>query len=261
MEKASKHLTPVILELGGKSPCIVEQDADLDIAAQRITFGKFLNSGQTCIAPDHLFVHKEVKDKLLSKISGCIKSFYGDDPEQSPDFGRIINARQFDRLEKLMHSAGTIIHGGRVNRTDRYIEPTIIDNINHTDPIMQEEIFGPLLPVLEFTRLEEVISMINRHEKPLAMYFFTSSKAKRDILLSSTSSGGGCINDTIMHVSNPNMPFGGVGNSGMGCYHGKFSFDAFSHHRSILQKTTIFNPSIAYPPYKNKLSYIKFLLS
>ncbi len=261
MEKASKHLTPVVLELGGKSPCIVEQDADLDIAARRISFGKFLNSGQTCIAPDHLFVHREVKDKLLLKIRGCIKSFYGDDPEQSPDYGRIINDRQFDRLEKLMHSAGTIIHGGKVNRTARYVEPTIIDKINYTDPIMQEEIFGPLLPVLEFTRLEDVISMINRHEKPLAMYFFTSSKSKRDLLLSSTSSGGGCINDTIMHVSNPNMPFGGVGNSGMGCYHGKFSFDAFSHHRSILQKTTIFNPTIPYPPYKNKLSYIKLLLS
>ena len=261
MEKASKHLTPVVLELGGKSPCIVEQDANLDVAAQRITFGKFLNSGQTCIAPDHLFVHKDVKDELLLKIRNCLKKFYGDDPEQSSDFGRIINDHQFSRVEMLMGSAGTIIQGGRVNRAARYIEPTIIDDITYNDPIMQEEIFGPLLPVLEFTRLEDVISLINEHEKPLALYFFSSSDSKRDLLFSSTSSGGGCVNDTIMHVANPNMPFGGVGNSGMGCYHGKFSFDIFSHHRSVLQKTTRFNPTVPYPPYGNKLRYTKWILS
>jgi aldehyde dehydrogenase (NAD+) len=261
MEKASRHLTPVVLELGGKSPCIVEQDANLEVAAQRICFGKFLNSGQTCIAPDHLFVHKEVKAELLLKMRNCITKFYGDDPEQSSDFGRIINDQQFNRLEMLMRSAGTIIHGGRVNRAGRYIEPTIIDGITYHDPIMQEEIFGPLMPVLEFTRLEEVIAVINQHEKPLAMYFFSASDAKRDLLFSSTSSGGGCVNDTIMHVANPNMPFGGVGNSGMGGYHGKFSFDTFSHHRSVLQKTTRFNPTIPYPPYKNKLRYTKMFLS
>ena len=261
MEKAARHLTPVILELGGKSPCIVEQDADLEVAAQRITFGKFLNSGQTCIAPDHLFVQREVKDELLLKIENCIKKFYGDDPEQSADFGRIINEQQFKRLETLMHSAGNIMHGGQANREARYIEPTIIDNITYDDPIMQEEIFGPLLPVLEFTRLEEVVSLINAHEKPLAMYFFSSSDSKRDQLLASTSSGGACVNDTIMHVANPNLPFGGVGNSGMGSYHGKRSFDTFSHHRSVLQKTTRFNPTLAYPPYRNKLRYTKMFLS
>lgn len=260
MSKASQHLTPVVLELGGKSPCIVENDADLKIAAQRISFGKFLNSGQTCIAPDHLFVHCDVKEKLIENIKRCIKDFFGDNPEHA-DFGRMINEQQFDRVEKLMHSAGNIVHGGRVNRSERYIEPTIIDNIKIDDPIMHEEIFGPLLPVLEFRRLEDVISIINQHEKPLALYFFTSSKKKKDLILFSTSSGGVCINDTIMHVTNPDMPFGGIGNSGMGSYHGKFSFDTFTHYKSVLQKTTLFNITIPYPPYKNKLKYIKPFLS
>jgi len=261
MEKASKHLTPVTLELGGKSPCIVEPDADIGVAAQRICFGKFLNAGQTCIAPDHLFVHEDVKKPLIDALSRCIRRFYGDDPEQSPDFGRIITDEQFRRLEHLMHASGTIIHGGRVNREARYIEPTLIDGITPDAPIMQEEIFGPLLPILRYTHLEDVISLINQREKPLALYFFSASRGMRERVLSATSSGGGCVNDTVMHFSNPRMPFGGVGNSGMGHYHGKFSFDAFSHHRSILQKTTLFNPTIAYPPYKDKLRYIKRLLS
>jgi len=261
MEKASKHLTPVTLELGGKSPCIVERDANIGVAAQRICFGKFLNAGQTCIAPDHLFVHEDIKEPLIDALSRCIRRFYGDDPEQSPDFGRIITDEQFRRLEHLMHASGTIIHGGRVNREARYIEPTLIDGITPDAPIMQEEIFGPLLPILRYTDLEDVISLINQREKPLALYFFSASRGMRERVLSATSSGGGCVNDTIMHFSNPRMPFGGVGNSGMGHYHGKFSFDAFSHHRSILRKTTLFNPSIAYPPYKDKLRYIKRLLS
>jgi len=261
MEKASKHLTPVTLELGGKSPCIVEPDADIGVAAQRICFGKFLNAGQTCIAPDHLFVHEDVKKPLIDALSRCIRRFYGDDPEQNPDFGRIITDEQFRRLEHLMRASGTIIHGGRVNREARYIEPTLIDGITPDAPIMQEEIFGPLLPILRYTHLEDVISLINQREKPLALYFFSASRGMRERVLSATSSGGGCVNDTIMHVSNPRMPFGGVGNSGMGQYHGKFSFDAFSHHRSILRKTTLFNPTIAYPPYKNKLRLIRWMLS
>jgi len=261
MEKAARHLTPVVLELGGKSPCIVENDAKLDVAAQRICFGKYLNAGQTCIAPDHLFVHREVKEAFLAKMTDCIRTFYGENPEESSDFGRIITKAQFDRLIGLMNSAGTILHGGRSNREERFIEPTIIDGITYSDPIMQEEIFGPLLPVLTYDSLEEVIGHITDHEKPLAMYFFSASARKRDLLLSSTSSGGGCVNDTIMHVTNPSMPFGGVGNSGMGSYHGKFSFDTFSHHRSILQKTTLFNPTVPYPPYGNKLKYTKWILS
>jgi aldehyde dehydrogenase (NAD+) len=261
MEKASKHLTPVTLELGGKSPCIVEPDADIAVAAQRICFGKFLNAGQTCVAPDHLFVHVDVKTQLLSDMRECIKRFYGDDPEQSPEFGRIINTRQFNRLENLMNSAGTIIHGGRTNPDTLYIEPTLIDRITPDDPIMQEEIFGPLLPVLEYTRLEDVIRLLNEWEKPLALYFFSASKTQRERLLSSVSSGGGCVNETVMHLSNHRLPFGGVGTSGMGRYHGKFSFDTFSHHRSMLRKTTLFNLTLAYPPYGNRLRYIRRLLS
>lgn len=261
MGKAAGHLTPVVLELGGKSPCIVEQDANLEMAARRITFGKFLNAGQTCIAPDHLFVHRDVKSELVSKIRQCIHRFYGDDPEKSGDFARIINGSQFDRLVRLMRSAGTVIHGGRVNPDTRYIEPTLMDDITRNAPIMQEEIFGPILPILTFTDLEDVIAQINDHEKPLAMYFFTASDTKRDLLLSATSSGGGCINDTIMHIVNPRLPFGGVGHSGTGRYHGKYSFDTFSHHRSILQKTTAFNIPLPYPPYKDKLRVIKWIFS
>jgi aldehyde dehydrogenase (NAD+) len=261
MEKASKHLTPVTLELGGKNPCIVAPDANIDVAARRICFGKFLNAGQTCIAPDYLFVHVDVKKQLLDKIRQCIERFHGNDPEQSPDFGRIITDAQFSRLKNLMHSAGTIIHGGRLNPKTRYIEPTLIDGITPDDPIMQEEIFGPLLPILDYTRIDDVISHINEREKPLALYFFSASKELREQILSRTSSGGGCVNDTIMHISNSRMPFGGVGNSGMGHYHGRFSFETFSHHRSILRKTTLFNPTLGYPPYKNKLRYLRRLLS
>lgn len=257
MEQAAKHLTPCTLELGGKSPCIVEPDANISVAAQRIAFGKFINTGQTCIAPDHLFVHRDIKARLLAKIIECVKSFHGEDPEQSPDYGRIINDAQFSKLDKLIHSAGTIVHGGRLNKKTRYISPTIIDNIKLSDPIMQEEIFGPVLPVIEYTSLQSVIDSINEREKPLAMYFFSSSRKKRDLLFGSTSSGGACFNDTIMHVTNPRMPFGGVGFSGMGFYHGKHSFDTFSHHRSLLDKTTLFNATLAYPPYKNKLRFTK----
>jgi aldehyde dehydrogenase (NAD+) len=257
MEKAAKHLTPLTLELGGKSPCIVESDANLKVAAQRITFGRYINSGQTCVAPDHLFAHKAIKDQLIKEISQCITNAYGEDPEQSPDFGRIITDQQFDRLEYLLNSAGKIVHGGRTNKEARYIEPTIIDEIKLEDPIMQEEIFGPLLPVLEYTSLDDVIESINDREKPLAMYFFSASNSAKEKLLARTSSGGGCINDTVMHLSNPRMPFGGVGNSGMGAYHGKHTFDTFSHHRSILHKTTKFNPTMAYAPYGNKLKYTK----
>ncbi len=231
------------------------------MAAQRICFGKFLNAGQTCVAPDHLFVHVDVKRKLVDEIRKCIKRFYGDDPELNPDFGRIINEGQFNRLEELMQSAGTIIHGGRVNRETRYIEPTLIDGITVDDPIMGEEIFGPLLSILDFTRLEDVITTIKSREKPLSMYFFSASRRPLEKLLSATSAGGGCVNDTVMHLLNPHLPFGGVGNSGMGSYHGKFSFDTFSHRRSILRKTTLFNPPLAYPPYANKSRHIRRLLS
>ena len=261
MQKAARHLTPVVLELGGKSPCIVDRDARLEAAAGRIAFGKFLNAGQTCIGPDHLFVHRSVKERLIAGIRRWIVRAYGEDPERSADYCRIINHRHVDRLSGLMRSAGTIVHGGRVNREARYIEPTLIDGITPHDPIMQEEIFGPLLPIIEFTRLTEVIDAVNAGEKPLALYYFGASAARRDRLLDAVPSGGGCINDTLMHITNANLPFGGVGNSGMGRYHGKASFDAFSYQRSILQKSTVVNLTLHHPPYGRKLRYARPILS
>lgn len=258
MEKASCYLTPVSLELGGKSPCIVEDDANLDVAARRIVFGKFLNSGQTCIAPDYLMVNKKVKGRLLDKIKDTVTEFFGENPRSSQDYGRIINDNQFRKLTELLKT-GNVIFGGESDERDRYIAPSIMDNVKPEDPIMQEEIFGPILPVMEYDTLDEVVSFINSREKPLAFYFFTSSRKKEKYILSRTSSGGGCINDTMVHLTNPRMPFGGVGNSGMGAYHGKHTFDTFSHHRSILAKTTLFDIPLRYAPYKDKLKYAKMI--
>ncbi|PKL39856.1 MAG: aldehyde dehydrogenase family protein [Spirochaetae bacterium HGW-Spirochaetae-1] len=258
MEKAARHLTPVSLELGGKSPCIVEDDANLDVAARRIVFGKFLNSGQTCIAPDYLLVNAKVKSRLIEKLKHYITLSYGTDPHVSPDYGRIINDAQFKKLSELLKT-GEVIFGGDVDVRDRYMAPTLMDNVKPGDPIMQEEIFGPIFPIMEYDDLDEVVSYINSGEKPLAFYFFTSSRKKEKLVLSQTSSGGGCINDTMVHLTNPRMPFGGVGNSGMGAYHGKYSFDTFSHHRSILAKTTLFDIPLRYAPYGDKLKYAKMV--
>lgn len=259
MEKASHHLTPVTLELGGKSPCIVDVDADIDIAARRITFGKFLNAGQTCIAPDYLMTHKKIKKQLIDRIRHYITLFYGQDPQKSPDYGRIINQERFAGLAEFIKT-GMVAAGGKIDPDDRYIAPTLLDCVKPDDPIMQEEIFGPILPILEYSNLDEVISFINSREKPLALYFFSSSKYKQNKILAATSSGGACINDTIVHLTNPRLPFGGVGFSGMGSYHGKFSFDTFSHHRSILSKSTLLDTLLRYPPYTNKLRIIRHIM-
>ncbi|MGV7929095.1 MAG: aldehyde dehydrogenase [Spirochaetota bacterium] len=256
MEKASRFLTPLALELGGKSPCIVEDDADLDVAARRITHGKLLNAGQTCIAPDYFLLHSKIRKEMIEKIKRCVIRSYGEDPQQSPDYGRIINRNQFEKLAGLI-GTGNVVFGGRVDERDRYIAPTILDGVKPSDPIMQEEIFGPIFPIMEYNDLDEVASFINGREKPLAFYFFTSSRKKEKRLLAMTSSGGGCVNDTMLHLTNPRMPFGGVGNSGMGRYHGKFSFDTFSHHRSILAKSTWIDMPLRYPPYGNKLRLAK----
>lgn len=260
MEKASRHLTPVSLELGGKSPCIIDEDANLDVAARRAMFGKLLNSGQTCIAPDYFFVHSKIKKQFIEKIKECIIRSYGEDPQKSPDYGRIINIEQFAKLVGLIKT-GDVVFGGWVDEGDRYIAPTILDNVKPGDPIMQEEIFGPIIPIMEYNNLDEVAAFINSREKPLAFYFFTSSRRKEKKLLSMTSSGGGCINDTMVHLTNPRLPFGGVGKSGMGGYHGKHSFDTFSHHRSILAKSTWLDIPLRYPPYGNgsKLKIAKML--
>ena len=259
MQAAAKHLTPVTLELGGKTPCIVDNDVDLKYAAKRITWGKYLNSGQTCIAPDYLLVDRRIKSELLTEIKKCVNEFYGDEPSQSPDYGRIISHRHFERLEPLLKD-GEIVVGGQSKPEEKYIAPTVVDRISWESPVMQEEIFGPILPVLEYTDIKEAIAQINARPKPLALYIFSKDKQKQQQVLQETSSCGVCINDTVMHVGISTLPFGGVGDSGIGTYHGKASFDTFSHYKSVLRKGFRFDPNWRYPPYKNKLSLLKRII-
>lgn len=250
MQKASKHLTPVTLELGGKSPTIVDKDANIDIAARRIAWGKLINAGQTCVAPDYLLVHKDVKDDLLKKLTHYFKKFYGEDAQQSAEYPRIVNEANVDRLEMLIKSA-TVYYGGKIDKSDRYIEPTILIDVKDDAAVMQEEIFGPILPVIEFSDIDEVINYVNSRPKPLAFYYFTQNKKKQKYVLNRTSSGGACINDTLMHLASHSLPFGGVGNSGMGRYHGKTGFDTFSNLRSVLNKATWIDIPVRYLPFKN----------
>lgn len=256
MQSATRFLTPLTLELGGKSPCIVDSDAHIHTTARRIVWGKFLNCGQTCVAPDYLWVHQAVKNDLIDEIKKVISEFFGKNPEESPDYGRIVSTSHFDRLISQMNE-GTIITGGTFDRDTRYISPTVIDNVRTDDAIMQEEIFGPLLPVLEFSDITEIYNYLHQGEKPLALYYFTSDASKATQMLKNTSSGGACINDVIMHVANSHIPFGGVGNSGMGNYHGKYSFDTFSHTRSVVKSSSLIDIPMKYPPYKKKLGLIK----
>ncbi len=259
MEAAAKHLTPVTLELGGKSPCIVDIDINLKETAKRITWGKFINSGQTCIAPDYLLVNRKIKQELITEIKQCILNFYGENPEASPDYARIINQKQFDRLTNLWQNE-TIIYGGKTNPQTNFISPTLLDNINPDSPIMQEEIFGPILPILDYDNLEEVITFINQRPKPLALYIFSNNKYLQEKILNSTSSGGVCINDTIWQVAIPELSFGGVGDSGIGAYHGKASFDLFSHHKSVLKKSFLLEFNWRYAPYQDKIEQMKKML-
>ena len=255
-QAAAKNLTPVILELGGKSPCIVDATANIEVSARRIVWGKFLNAGQTCVAPDYLLVHKSIKERLIKAIVKQIEIFYGKNPENSKDFGRIINQRHFDRLSVLLNN-GKVTAGGRTNKEKLYIEPTIIEHLTWDAPIMKEEIFGPILPVLEYSTIDEVISMVNAKEKPLALYYFSKDKNNISRISKEAHFGGGCINTTVIHTSNPHLPFGGIGESGMGSYHGKWSFEAFSHKKSMIKKSFIIDPKLIYPPYKNKISIVK----
>jgi aldehyde dehydrogenase (NAD+) len=258
MKAAAEHLTPVTLELGGKSPAIVAEDADLELAARRIIWGKFLNAGQTCVAPDYILVQEQVKEELVQLMTQCIREFYGDNPKESPDFARIINDRHFERLKALLQH-GAIRAGGQTDSTSRYIAPTLLDQVTWEHPEMQEEIFGPILPILTYKTLKEAVQVVNEHEKPLALYFFSSSKRKMDIIVRCAHFGGGCINDTVSHLANPNLPFGGVGGSGMGSYHGKSSFDEFSHQKSILHRGTWLDFPLRYPPYLNRLPMLRKL--
>jgi len=259
MQAAARHLTPVTLELGGKSPCIVDRDVNLDVTAKRIVSGKFINAGQTCIAPDYLLVHQEIKRELLDRIKFFIHEFYGADPQLSTDYPRIINEKHFLRLAGLMQ-AGNVIAGGRSDRRSLYIAPTIIDDIAWDDPIMQHEIFGPILPVLAYENLSQAISRVKKLPKPLAFYYFSNSRQKGEQIIREASFGGGCINDTLLHFANPHLPFGGTGSSGIGSYHGKKSFETFSHQKSILKRWFRLDVPLRYPPYGNKLKILEKMM-
>ncbi len=260
MEAAAKHLTPVTLELGGKSPCLVDQDVDIDIAAKRIVWGKFINAGQTCIAPDYLWVHTAIKSELVKALQTQITAFYGEDPQTSPDFSRIISSRHFESLRQLLNS-GKIIMGGQTDAEEKYIAPTLIDQVSWQEPVMQAEIFGPILPILEYSDLGEAIAQINDRPKPLALYFFSRDQQKQQRVLQETSSGGICFNDTVLQFTSKFLPFGGVGSSGIGRYHGKASFDTFSHYRSVLKKTFWLDLPLRYAPYQGKFNLMKFILN
>jgi len=260
MAAAARHLTPVVLELGGKSPTIVDREVDMTIAARRIIWGKFVNAGQTCIAPDYILVHREVERALLSAFTDALVDFFGADPERSKDFGRIINGRHFDRLVALLGS-GRAVAGGGHSRESLYIAPTVLADVQPDSPVMQEEIFGPILPVLAVDSMDEAIRFINAREKPLALYVFSRDKATQAKVIAQTSSGGLCVNDTLSHIAVPDMPFGGVGESGMGGYHGQASFDVFTHHKGVLRRSTRVDPPIRYPPYtENSLRLARRLL-
>ena len=257
MAAAAKNLTPIVLELGGKSPCIVDKGADLGTIARRIAWGKSLNAGQTCIAPDYLLVHKDVKEALIAAIAQEFKSLLGDNPKECRHFVRIVNDKAFDRLIGYLESA-EVVAGGEHDKATRYIAPTIIDNVSLDSPIMQDEIFGPIFPVVTFSNIDEAISLVTEREKPLALYYFGDNKTANHVL-KHTSSGGACVNDTIMHIANEKLPFGGVGNSGMSSYHGRESFDVFSHRRAVVTTPTWLDIPFRYMPYK-MFSLVKKIL-
>lgn len=256
---AAKDLVPVTLELGGKDPCIVESDANLSVAARRIAVGKFTNAGQMCVCPDYLLVHEKVKAKLIRKIKESVDKFYTSDPSSAYGYGKIINEKRFDRLVSFL-SQGNIIHGGKHDRSQLYIEPTIIEEVPLDSPLMTEEIFGPILPVFTFNTREEVLKIIAGNPNPLSFYVFTSSRAKEEEWLQSVQFGTGCVNNTAWQFSNHHLPFGGVGQSGLGAYHGKHSFDVFTHKKAVMKTPTWFDPSVKYPPLKGKMSILKLFI-
>ena len=248
-EKASRHLTPVTLELGGKSPCIVDSTANLKLAARRIVFGKYLNCGQTCVAPDYILCHTQVKEEFLSYVKEEIKKQFGSNYLYNETYGKIISEKHFDRITSLI-SKDKVVMGGRSNRESLKIEPTVLDNVTWDNAVMKEEIFGPIMPVLTFETMDEVIRTVNAHDKPLALYIFSSDKAAINEVTSRCSYGGGCINDVVIHLATPYMGFGGVGESGMGSYHGKTGFDTFTHYKSIVDKKTWLDLPMRYQPYQ-----------
>ena len=258
---AAERLTPFCLELGGKSPAIVDQTANIDVAVSRIAWGKFNNAGQTCVAPDYILVHESVYDKFVKKMKKTITEFYGKNIEESPDFGRIINERQFDRLQQLLQKeVKNITFGGQTKRESLYIEPTIIENVSWDNPIMEDEIFGPIMPIMKYDELPLAIHKIRQLPKPLSAYLFSEHEKAINYFLEELSFGGGCINDVISHVGNMHLPFGGVGTSGVKAYHGKASFENFTHPKSILKRSSKLSTDIVLPPYKNKVKLVRMIM-
>ena len=256
---AAKNLTPVTLELGGKNPCIIDETANLKLAAKRIVWGKFVNAGQTCIAPDYILIQKNMKKHFVNFLKEEITKAYGENPEESPDFARIINAKNWQRLVDLIEPE-KVVFGGESNPKDNYIAPTLVEETALESPIMQEEIFGPILPILTYKKESEIAAVISRFEKPLALYVFSENPGFQKRIIQNYSFGGGCVNDTIIHFANKRLPFGGVGHSGIGAYHGNLSFDTFSHQKSIVKKANWLDLPLRYAPYQDKLATIRKIL-
>ncbi|MEO6167918.1 MAG: aldehyde dehydrogenase [Chitinophagales bacterium] len=260
-QAAAKNLIPYTLELGGKSPCIVDKEVNVSLAARRLLWGKMINSGQTCVAPDFVYVHREVQEQLVSEMKKVLQQFYPQGALNDSTYPRIVNEKHYQRLMTLLKSGGNILWGGKSNDTNHLIEPTIIGGVGWNDTIMKEEIFGPLLPLLPYDNLDEVIHAVNTQPKPLSLYIFSNNKKLQQRIIREVPFGGGLINDTIEHLGNPHLPFGGTGTSGQGAYHGKYSFDTFSHHKSVMKKGTWLDLSFRYPPYRKiSLRLAKLLL-
>ena len=260
MKAAAEHLTPVTLELGGKSPCFVDASADLDVAARRIVWGKFFNAGQTCVAPDYILCPPSIEQALVRKLESTVRQFFGDDPQASPDYARIVSDRHLDRLLELLEDAD-IVCGGQSDRDERYIAPTIVRGVEASHRLMSDEIFGPILPIITSPSTTDSIEFVNQRPRPLALYVFTTERAVAERFLAETSSGGACVNDVIAHLGVPDLPFGGVGASGIGSYHGRASFETFSHRRGVLHKSNYLDAPLRYPPYSDaKLKWAKRLV-
>jgi aldehyde dehydrogenase (NAD+) len=258
-QMAAEKLTPVTLELGGKSPCVVEADANINVAARRITMTKFSNAGQMCVAPDYILVHESKKQALIAAMKTCLQQFFGEKPEESYNYGKIINEKQFDRVHSYIKQ-GKLVHGGRSDRKQLFIEPSILTDVSLDAAVMKEEIFGPVLPVLSFSTMEEAKAIVDKNPNPLSFYVYTSSKQKERDWLNSVPSGGACVNNSSWHLTNHHLPFGGRGFSGTGNYHGRYSFEAFSHRKAVMKTPTWFDPNIKYPPFKGKLKLFKWVI-
>lgn len=259
LEMAAPHLTPVTLELGGKSPCIVDKSADMKTTARRIIWGKCWNAGQTCIAPDYILVQEQVMEPLTTQLKAAIRRFFGEDPQKSPDYARIINEKRFDQLTAYLQQ-GRVIAGGQTNRTERYIAPTLLADVPLDAPIMQEEIFGPLLPLIPYRTIEDALQIIARNPNPLSLYLFSKSRRMEKAFITQVPFGGGCINNTLVHFTNEELPFGGVGQSGMGRYHGRAGFEEFSQVKSVMKTATWLDVPVKYPPYGNKLKIARMMM-